>query len=280
MWIISVEQVEGAGYSGVGFVFTNTLGEERPSTSVYRGRREEEGHYQRRVAAAIQRTEEWMEKKKFYREKSEQKAEIEAYLYRIAAMKYRKMEKRKTLQSYLIADLFLCGLTAVELLRDSKRKMKATTTQDGKIFIVCQSKNKDYVSITVSSSSGVTLEKKLGVKRGMLSGVLGGLGIDPTNKRWEAEETWPFWGEGDPLVYFIKKPDRIKIGLSKDPAKRLKALQTAQDYPLELLAVMEGGSPLEHMLHEYFSEYCVRGEWYMVTQEMLDFIEKFATRVG
>lgn len=212
-------------------------------------------------------------------EKRKKREEIETYLQRVAAAEYQKMDNRRSLQDCLIANIFPCGLTAAELSRDSKRKTKATTTQDGKIFIVHQSVNKDYVSVTVSSSSGVTLERKLGIKRGMLSGVLERLGINPTAKKWEVERVFPFWGEQDPQVYFIKGGDWVKIGMSKNPAKRLKALQTASGYPLELLATMRGGHTLERMLQNYFSEYRSSGEWFDA-QEVEKFINEFTMKVG
>lgn len=45
------------------------------------------------------------------------------------------------------------------------------------------------------------------------------------------------------LIYFIAAEDRVKIGRSIDPNKRLRELQTASPFPLRMLGRMtERGS--------------------------------------
>lgn len=54
----------------------------------------------------------------------------------------------------------------------------------------------------------------------------------------------------------------VKIGVSGNPARRLRDLQTASPLELELLATVPGGQELEQVLHIWFAELRVRGEWF------------------
>ncbi|MEU6071396.1 GIY-YIG nuclease family protein [Streptomyces sp. NPDC047082] len=54
----------------------------------------------------------------------------------------------------------------------------------------------------------------------------------------------------------------VKIGYSKDPAKRLWFVQVGSPVRLELLATYEGGRALEAALHRYFAQYRMSGEWF------------------
>lgn len=66
-------------------------------------------------------------------------------------------------------------------------------------------------------------------------------------------------------VYFVqcRTTGLIKIGTTKrDPEKRLATLQTGCPTELRLLGTLRGGEPRESRLHEDFSDYRVRGEWF------------------
>ncbi|MEU8718295.1 GIY-YIG nuclease family protein [Streptomyces sp. NPDC048663] len=54
----------------------------------------------------------------------------------------------------------------------------------------------------------------------------------------------------------------VKIGYSKDPAKRLWFVQVGSPVRLELLATYEGGRTLEAALHRYFRRHQMNGEWF------------------
>lgn len=71
------------------------------------------------------------------------------------------------------------------------------------------------------------------------------------------------------MIYFIKSSDSVKIGYSRDPAGRLKALQTASPLPLEIIRIMEGGLTTEAWLHEHFSSKRLRGEWFAFCPTMM-----------
>jgi hypothetical protein len=69
--------------------------------------------------------------------------------------------------------------------------------------------------------------------------------------------------KGDSL-YFVqaRETGRIKIGRSKNPSKRLKALQTGNAQELRLIASLEGLGWREKDLHHKLREWRVSGEWF------------------
>jgi len=78
------------------------------------------------------------------------------------------------------------------------------------------------------------------------------------------------------VIYFIENTDsgEIKIGYSRNPMARLRALQTATCAPLELLKVVEGDVSLERALHEKFRGGRRRGEWFDPTVGLLTYIQE------
>jgi len=78
-----------------------------------------------------------------------------------------------------------------------------------------------------------------------------------------------FYGEylDGSYVYLFRSEgsNRYKIGVSKDPAKRLRQLQTGSPDALELVEMRDVfGNPMkaERALHEHFATYRVNGEWF------------------
>jgi hypothetical protein len=65
-------------------------------------------------------------------------------------------------------------------------------------------------------------------------------------------------------VYFVQRGTHgaIKIGSSDEPRGRLAALQSANDEELRLLLTVEGGEPLERVLHILCELDQKRGEWF------------------
>ncbi|MBD1389460.1 GIY-YIG nuclease family protein [Neiella sp. HB171785] len=66
-------------------------------------------------------------------------------------------------------------------------------------------------------------------------------------------------------VVRIKQTDQCKIGISKSPRKRLKALQTSNAMALELSLVFEvegSAAKLEQRLHKQFKKKRLKGEWF------------------
>jgi len=81
-------------------------------------------------------------------------------------------------------------------------------------------------------------------------------------------------------IYFIQSENdgAIKIGITKDIKKRLKALQTSNPYKLNLLYSINGGKSLEDNLHNKFKQYRLNGEWFEPAQEILDYIEELKNK--
>lgn len=73
-------------------------------------------------------------------------------------------------------------------------------------------------------------------------------------------------------VYFIQgiTTGRIKIGVSKDPKKRMQQMQLSEQ--TVLLCAVKGSYTLEDTLHNMFKEYRVHGEWFDPSERIMDFI--------
>ncbi len=76
------------------------------------------------------------------------------------------------------------------------------------------------------------------------------------------------------FVYFISdESDHIKIGVAKDPLKRLGNMQVGNAQRLKLLYLigakdLDAATRIENMLHNMYSRYKIRGEWYSIYQHM------------
>lgn len=76
-------------------------------------------------------------------------------------------------------------------------------------------------------------------------------------------------------IYLIQASDgSIKIGIAKNPEKRLQGLQVACPLELKLLGCWEGDSSEERRLHKKYEKSRNRNEWYHLTEEMMDLISK------
>lgn len=69
---------------------------------------------------------------------------------------------------------------------------------------------------------------------------------------------------GEEYVYAIlaRKVNRVKIGYSKDPKRRLRDMITSCPVKLELLGFIPGSLSLESLLHEEAQKRRIRGEWF------------------
>ncbi len=76
----------------------------------------------------------------------------------------------------------------------------------------------------------------------------------------------------DPMTYFVLHSfsGDIKIGLSIDPGKRVRSLQTASSRKLELIGTIDGDRESE--LHKRFAKCRVRGEWFHPTPALKNYI--------
>jgi hypothetical protein len=78
------------------------------------------------------------------------------------------------------------------------------------------------------------------------------------------------------FVYLIgmQGTDYVKIGVAGDVQDRLRGLQGANPYPLVVLGTFEHPGRYqafahEHELHEAYSEWRVRGEWFKLPEKVL-----------
>ena len=76
-------------------------------------------------------------------------------------------------------------------------------------------------------------------------------------------------------VYFVLSMSShlVKIGYAKDPWKRLSSMQTGCPEELRMMAVIYTYLPvgLESDLHVRFAAQRVRGEWFSLTDELVDY---------
>ena len=66
-------------------------------------------------------------------------------------------------------------------------------------------------------------------------------------------------------VYFIQRTDRVgpvKIGHSRRPSERLSSLMAWSPYPLQIVALIEGGEELERRLHAHLRLHHSHREWF------------------
>jgi hypothetical protein len=77
-------------------------------------------------------------------------------------------------------------------------------------------------------------------------------------------------------VYFvISESGHIKIGIANNVKKRMIIMRTDNPYPIKLLGKIKAEGHPENEIHKMFSQYRVRGEWFMDVPEIRKFIEKY-----
>lgn len=75
-------------------------------------------------------------------------------------------------------------------------------------------------------------------------------------------------------VYFISDNNgNVKIGVSNEPAGRLKTLQTGNGARLNLLTCIRGGGWKESQLHKRFAEDRINGEWFILSPQIENYIK-------
>ena len=115
------------------------------------------------------------------------------------------------------------------------------------------------------------------VRRGWLYARFGkpGEGVEPI----EAEKLGAPPKEAKTWVYFIRDGDKVKIGYSGDPRRRMNNIKTHS--PLELLAVIPGGTEREAKLHKRFSAHRIPGakEWFHFVPEIEQYIARYGRQL-
>lgn len=80
------------------------------------------------------------------------------------------------------------------------------------------------------------------------------------------------------VVYFVRAGSRVKIGFTKDISSRMNSLQTASAVDLNLVLTMDGDRNFEAEMHERFSDYWIKGEWFRWCKEISLFVAKEKSR--
>ncbi len=90
------------------------------------------------------------------------------------------------------------------------------------------------------------------------------------------EQEWRVAHEKHGSVYFILDAgqDRMKIGHSHDPWKRLNQLQTGSSAKLSLAAVIAGSDAIEKRMHFDMREHNVHLEWFKDAAECIAALNK------
>lgn len=88
---------------------------------------------------------------------------------------------------------------------------------------------------------------------------------------------------GASWVYFVQCQDDngyIKIGYTRDLARRLVDIQMGCPYEIVLLAEIRTSEPslFEATLHERFGQLSVRGEWFRPAPDLLEMINSLPSR--
>ena len=75
------------------------------------------------------------------------------------------------------------------------------------------------------------------------------------------------------MIYFIRQNDYVKIGYTENINSRLAQLQTGTPYELSVALLIPGSLEDEGELHKAFIDDKVRGEWFMLSDDMRDYIK-------
>jgi hypothetical protein len=78
------------------------------------------------------------------------------------------------------------------------------------------------------------------------------------------------------FIYFVEVQGNIKIGLAANWKRRINALQTASPFPVKRLLILSAYVGFERSLHDKFSAFRVRGEWFKDCPEIREFIASAA----
>jgi hypothetical protein len=72
-------------------------------------------------------------------------------------------------------------------------------------------------------------------------------------------------------VYFIRSGDDgpVKIGVSWNPAARIKSLAEASPVALRIIRVVDGNHQIERQLHARYKSLRLRGEWFLFCPTMM-----------
>src|SRR5687768_8375875 len=77
-------------------------------------------------------------------------------------------------------------------------------------------------------------------------------------------------------IYFVQEVGGerlVKIGFSDLPDRRVITVKSKHSQDVDVLAVIDGGRPVERMLHKQLEADRVRGEWFRPTDSVLQIVK-------
>ena len=89
----------------------------------------------------------------------------------------------------------------------------------------------------------------------------------------------PLLTQSSGYVYFLQQDRMVKIGRARDLKERLRALQCGQASKLKLVAVFRCDRPIEveRAIHEHFDHLRESGEWFHLSEELIEAIRVTST---
>ena len=95
------------------------------------------------------------------------------------------------------------------------------------------------------------------------------LGDEPTHVSLDipAEPNEP-WLDSPGFVYFARSGDKVKIGWSTNPEKRLATIRVATPDGIDEWVARSGSPADEKFYHRRYREHRLNGEWFSVTPEI------------
>lgn len=92
------------------------------------------------------------------------------------------------------------------------------------------------------------------------------------------------------MLYIIAKTENIqsvydcKVGVSKNPSRRLKQLQTGNESKLVILQTFECNYGLDYQIETslknvFFKKYSILNEWYQLPSEAIDTFKELCTKI-
>jgi hypothetical protein len=97
-------------------------------------------------------------------------------------------------------------------------------------------------------------------------------------KKYKVEYTYT--KRGDFQLYFMDNGEAIKIGISKIPEKRRRAIQGSSHLEVKILRTISVAyyrhlaENVEKKAHKFFRKHKIRGEWF--SREIIDQIDNYA----
>lgn len=71
------------------------------------------------------------------------------------------------------------------------------------------------------------------------------------------------------FVYFLQIGERVKIGTSRKPLKRVQEIASGLHAPIQRLVIVVGTRADELQLHDRFSAYRTGGEWFVASRPVI-----------